>query len=133
MLGRTLSFAPSATPGHVWLQYSIFPHRPGPVRVRPVSIATEQAGPPVTLLAGTQLIAGTDAGLLLSARYGRPLQLWNPGAVPSALPYSSRAQALAVSARLVAYETGCRNEGTAQNLSYERQLRLRRLPDAEGL
>ncbi len=119
VLGRTLSFAPSATPGHVWLQYSIFPHRPGPVRVRPVSIATEQAGPPVTLLPGTQLIAGTDAGLLLSARYGRPLQLWNPGAVPTALPYSSRAQALAVSARLVAYETGCRAEGTAQNLSYE--------------
>ena len=119
VLGRTLSFAPSATPGHVWLQYSIFPHRPGPVRVRPVSIATEQAGPPVTLLPGTQLIAGTDAGLLLSARYGRPLQLWNPGAVPTALPYSSRAQALAVSARLIAYETGCRAEGTAQNLSYE--------------
>jgi hypothetical protein len=119
VLGRTLLFAPSAAPGHVWLQYGIFPHRPGPVRVRSVSIATGQAGPPVTLPAGTQLVAGTDAGLLLSARYGRPLQLWNPGAVPSALPYSSRAQALAVSARLVAYETGCRPEGTAQNLSYE--------------
>ena len=119
VLGKTLPFAPSAVPGHVWLQYGIFPARPGPVRVRPVSVASGQAGPPVTLPAGTQLIAGTDAGLLLSARYGRPMLLWNPGAVPGTLPYSSRAQALAVSPRLVAYETGCRNEGTAQNLSYD--------------
>jgi hypothetical protein len=118
LLGQTLPFAPSAVPGHVWLQYGTFPARPGPVRVRPVSVASGQAGPPVTLPAGTQLIAGTDAGLLLSARYGRPMLLWNPGAVPGTLPYSSRAQALAVSPRLVAYETGCRNEGTAQNLSY---------------
>ncbi len=118
LLGKTLPFAPSAVPGHVWLQYGIFPARPGPVRVRPVSVGSGQAGPPVTLPAGTQLIAGTDAGLLLSARYGRPMLLWNPGAVPGTLPYSARAQALAVSPRLVAYETGCRNEGTAQNLSY---------------
>ena len=118
LLGKTLPFAPSAVPGHVWLQYGIFPARPGLVRVRPVSVASGQAGPPVTLPAGTQLIAGTDAGLLLSARYGRPMLLWNPGAVPGTLPYSSRAQALAVSPRLVAYETGCRTEGTAQNLSY---------------
>jgi hypothetical protein len=118
VLGKTLLFTPSATPGHVWLQYGIFPAQPGPVTVRSVSIADGQAGPPITLPAGTQLIAGTDAGLLLSARYGRPMQLWNPGAVPSVLPYSSRAQAFAVSARLVAYGTGCKNEGTAQNLSY---------------
>jgi hypothetical protein len=118
VLGTTLPFAPSATPGHVWLQYGIFPARRGPVRVRSVSIASGRAGPPVTLPAGTQLIAGTDAGLLLSARYGSPLLLWTPGAMPVSLPYSARAQALAVSARLVAYETGCRNEGTAQNLSY---------------
>jgi hypothetical protein len=118
VLGTTLPFAPSATPGHVWLQSGIYPARRGPVRARLVSIASGRAGPPVTLPAGTQLIAGTDAGLLLSARYGRPMLLWNPGAAPVALPYSPRAQALAVSARLVAYETGCRNEGTAQNLSY---------------
>ena len=104
MLGKTLPFAPSATPGHVWLQYGSF--RTGRARSgcgRSRSPAAGR-GPPITLPAETQLIAGTDAGLLLSARYGRPLQLWNPGAVPSALPYSSRAQALAVSPRLVAYE-----------------------------
>jgi hypothetical protein len=118
VLGKTLPFAPAAAPGHVWLQYGVFPVRPGPVRVRSVSIADGQAGPPIRLPTGTQLIAGTDAGLLLSARYGSPMQLWNPGTAPRTLPYSSRAQAFAVSARLVAYETGCRNEGTAQNLSY---------------
>jgi len=118
-LGKTLPFAPSAAPGHVWLQYGIFPARPGPVRVRSVSIASGQAGPPITLPAGTQLIAGTDAGLLLSARYGSPLQLWNPGTAPRTLPHSARAQGFDVTRQLVAYDTGCRDEETAQSLSYE--------------
>jgi hypothetical protein len=119
VLGQTLPFAPAAAPGHVWLEHGLFPIRPGPVRVQSVSIAGGRRGPLITLPAKTQLIAGTDAGLLLSARYGTALQLWNPGATPVMLPHSRSAQSVAVSPRLVAYDTGCRNETTAQDLSYD--------------
>jgi hypothetical protein len=115
VLGKPLLFAPSATPGHVWLEYGAF--GPGPVRVRLVSIGNRRAAPAITLPAGAQLIAGTDAGLLLSAHGG--LQLWNPGTPPRPLPDSSSAQGFDVSAQLVAYDTGCANKVTGQNLSYE--------------
>jgi hypothetical protein len=70
---------------------------------------------------GTQLIAGTDAGLLLEPRggaVGGPFWLWTPGIAPRALPYSSAAEGFAVSSRLVAFGTDCANPSTAQNLSY---------------
>lgn len=119
VLGKALPFAPAAAAGHVWLEHGLLPIRPGPVRVQSVSIASGRRGPLITLPAKTQLIAGTDAGLLLSARYGTALQLWNPGATPVMLPHSRSAQSVAVSPRLVAYDTGCRNETTAQDLSYD--------------
>jgi hypothetical protein len=117
VLGKTLLFAPSATPGHVWLEYGFFGH--GPNEVRSVDISSGQAGPPIALSGATRLIAGTEAGLLLSARYGSPLQLWNSGTAPRTLPHSARAQGFDVTPQLVAYDTGCRNEATAQSLSYE--------------
>jgi hypothetical protein len=61
-----------------------------------------RAGPPATLPRGTQLIAGTDAGLLLEPRFGEvsgPFWLWTPGTAPKALPYSSSAEGFAVSPR----------------------------------
>ena len=114
VLGKTLLFAPSAAPGQVWLQYGFFGH--GPNTVRSVAVADGHASLPIRLSAGTMLIAGTDAGLLLSA--DNSIQLWNPGGTPTTLPYSSSAQAFAVSPRLVAYDTGCTQEGTAPDLSY---------------
>ena len=117
VLGKTLLFGPAATPGHVWLQYGFFGRGPNVVRL--VRISDGQAGPPIVLSGGTQLIAGTEAGLLLSGRYGSPLQLWNPGTAPSTLPHSVRAEGFDVTRQLIAYNTGCRDEETAQSLSYE--------------
>jgi hypothetical protein len=111
LLGKTLLFAPSATAGHVWLEYGAF--GPGPVTVRSVSIASGRASSPVALPAGTQLMAGTAAGLLLTAHSG--ILLWNPGAAPRLLPASASARGFAVSAQLVAYDTGCADEATSQN------------------
>jgi hypothetical protein len=117
VLGKTLLFAASATPGHVWLEYGFFGQSPN--EVRSVDISSGQAGPPIALPRATQLIAGTEAGLLLSARYGSPLRLWNSGTAPRTLPHSARAQGFDVTPQLVAYDTGCRDEATAQSLSYE--------------
>jgi hypothetical protein len=114
-LGKTQLFAPSATPGQVWLEYGSF--GPGPDTVRPVPIAGGSAGPPIVLPGKAQLIAGTDAGLVLAARHG--IELWNPGAIPRTLPHSASAEGFDVSSRLIAYDTGCRDEQTAPSLSYE--------------
>jgi hypothetical protein len=73
------------------------------------------------LPAGTQLIAGTDAGLLLEPRggaVGGPFWLWTPGTAPRALPYSLAAEGFAVSPRLVAFGTDCASLSTAPSLSY---------------
>jgi hypothetical protein len=121
VLGRTLAFAPSATPGDVWLEYGYYDPKTAAVTVRSVPVADGQTGPPITLPRGTQLIAGTDAGLLLESRFGEvsgPFWLWTPGTVPKALPDSSSAEGFAVSPRLVAYGGNCANPSTAQNLSY---------------
>jgi hypothetical protein len=121
VLGKTLAFAPSVAPGDVWLEYGYYGASPAAVTVRSVSLAGGQRGPLVTLPRGTQLIAGTYAGLLLEPRFGEvggPFWLWTPGTTPKALPYSSSAEGFAVSPRLVAYGSNCANPSTAQSLSY---------------
>jgi hypothetical protein len=121
VLGRTLAFASSAAPGDAWLEYGFYEPSTAAVTVRSVPVASGRAGPPVTLPRGTQLIAGTAAGLLLEPRFGGvsgPFWLWTPGTAPKALPYSSSAEGFAVSPRLVAYGSNCANTSTAQNLSY---------------
>jgi hypothetical protein len=118
-LGKTLLFAPSATPDQVWLQYGFF--GTGSNTVRSVDVVSGHASSPIVLPAGLKLIAGTAAGLLVSPTKGGPgaLQLWKPGATPITLPHSAWAQAFAVSRRFVAYDTGCRGESTAPELSYD--------------
>jgi hypothetical protein len=121
VLGRALAFAPSAAPGDVWLEYGYYDPGAAAVTVQSVPVSGGQAGQPITLPGGTQLIAGTDAGLLLEPRFGHvggPFWLWTPGTAPRALPSSSAAEGFAVSPRLVAYGTGCANPSTAQSLSY---------------
>jgi hypothetical protein len=121
VLGRTLAFAPSAAPGDVWLEYGYYEPGTAAVTVRSVPVAGGRPGPPITLPRGTQLIAGTDAGLLLEPRFGAvggPFWLWAPGTAPKSLPYSSSAEGFAVSSRLVAYGSNCANPSTAQSLSY---------------
>lgn len=118
-LGNARAFAPSAAPGDVWLEYGS--SQPGAVTIRSVPVSGGQPGPPVTLPSGTQLIAGTAAGLLLEPRDGAvrgPFWRWTPGTAPRALPHSPSAEGFAVSRRLVAYGTDCANSSTAQNLSY---------------
>ena len=85
VLGKALAFAPSAARGDVWLEYGSYQASAAAVRVRSVPVAGGPPGPPITLPRGTQLIAGTDAGLLLeprSSEVGGPFWLWNPGTAP---------------------------------------------------
>jgi hypothetical protein len=114
LLGRTVYFAPSGRPGHIWLMDDVLGRREVAWLV-PVS--TGRPGSPITLPRGTQLIAGTDAGLLLAA--GNALELWNPGSSARTLPHSKSAQGYTVSPRLVAYDTGCANPETSPDLSYD--------------
>lgn len=121
VLGNTLAFAPSAAPGDVWLEYGYYQSGATALTARSVPVAGGRHGPPLTLPRGTQLIAGTDAGLLLEPLGGEvrgPFWLWTPGAAPRALPYSSSAEGFAVSPRLVAYGSSCANPSTGQYLSY---------------
>jgi hypothetical protein len=121
VLGETLAFAPSATPGDVWLEYGYYEPSTAAVTIRSVPVTGGRAGAPVTLPRGTQLIAGTAAGLLLEPRFAGvsgPFWLWTPGTAPKTLPYSSSAEGFAVSQGLVAYGSNCASRSTAQNLSY---------------
>jgi hypothetical protein len=121
LLGTALAFAPSATPGDVWLEYGAYDPDAGVVTVQSVPVTGGAAGPSITLPAGTQLVSGTDTGLLLEPRgaeVGGPFWLWAPGAAPEELPDSASAEGFAVSPRLAAYGTDCANPSTAQSLSY---------------
>jgi len=113
VLGRTLYFAPSGQRGHIWLVYDALARRE---IIQQVPVGAGQPGSPITLPRGTQLVAGTDTGLLLAA--GNGLELWSPGSARLTLPHSKAAQGFTVSPRLVAYDTGCANPGTSPNLSY---------------
>jgi hypothetical protein len=117
-IGTSPFFAPSAAPGHVWLQSGSFGH--GRSTVRQADISSGHTGPAITLPKGAWLVEGTDAGLLLRDRRER-LELWNPGAQPTALPHSALSgfEGFDASARLVAYGSGCISYETARNASYE--------------
>jgi hypothetical protein len=135
VLGATGFFAPSAAPGHVWLVRFHGYQGHVPARVQSVPVAGGRPGPVITLPAdAVNLVEGTSAGLLVEVQrrlahnylfFG--LALWNPGALPVALPYSpSWGDGFAADARLIAYGTGCRSEVTAANTGYDacRTLRL---------
>jgi hypothetical protein len=111
MLARTPFFYPSATPGRVWLS--------GTRTIRLVPVAGGQPGPPIKLPKGSQLVAGTDAGLLIWPASG-VLAVWHPGGALRPLPYApSWGEGFDVSARLVAYGTGCSAKETSAGAAYE--------------
>jgi hypothetical protein len=113
-LGPDGAFAPAATPGHIWKYASGHPDHP---TVRLVAVTGGRPGPAVTLPRGTQLLAGTKAGLLLDAPAGHgqtDLALWRPGTAPRTLPHSAAYRWAGADARLVAYATGCRIPVTAK-------------------
>jgi len=112
LLARTWSFAPSVTPGHVWLQHD--PLGPGHNYVRLVAVPGGQAGPPIDLPRNDEVLAGTDGGLLVQVNGGR-LELWNQDATPVVLPFSRLPYPLAASARMIAYDTGCREVSVGHN------------------
>ncbi len=118
VLGKALAFAPSAARGDVWLEHGSYQPGAPAVTVRSVPVAGGPPGPPITLPTGTQLVAGTDAGLLLEPRSGEvggPFWLWTPGTAPRPLPHSSSAEGFDVTRRLVAYGSDCANPSTARN------------------
>jgi hypothetical protein len=121
VLGPTPFFAPSATPGDVWL----FRDRNGPrnqVQGWQVPVSGGAPSPPITLPAEANLpvVRGTDAGLLLQVAQG--LALWNPGSEPRRLPYSPSSgvsDGFDASSRLVAYGTRCTSQSTAPDAAQE--------------
>ena len=121
VLGPTPFFAPSATPGYVWLFRSRNGMQ-GPIQAWQVPVAGGAPSPSVILPAGAYLpaVRGTDAGLLLQVPRG--LALWNPGSKPRLLPYSTAggiSDGFDATARLIAYGTGCTGRATAPNAAYE--------------
>jgi len=121
VLGRTPFFAPSATPGHVWL-FRVLRGKPIRIQARLVPITGGPPGPPITLPAGTVLpvVRGTDAGLLLQAGRDLSLALWNPGSPLRTLPYAtSESDGFDATSRLVAYGSGCKTQGTSAHALYE--------------
>lgn len=108
-------FAPSATPGHVWLVYYRDFADGGPVQAREVPVAGGPAGPAVFMPAHTALVLrGTDAGFLLETRHGSSLGLamWRPGSTPQNLPdMPARGDGISdgfdATARIIAYGTRC--------------------------
>ena len=129
VLAKTPFFLPSAVPGHVWLGGL---QRPNALRhvARLASVTGGPLGPPVTLPPDTQMIRGTVGGLLLEnfSGHGSGLELWNPGSVSRALPFTSNPfGGFGASARLVEYATGCRSRnGSAASGGYDacRMLRI---------
>ncbi len=110
------TFAPSASPGQVWLETAGAPpasDRGGSSRavVQSVSVGDGKRGPVIVLPEGTNLVEGTDAGLLLESRHGdvELFELWTPGAEPRQLAHLSESGAwFAADPRVAAYASGCR-------------------------
>jgi hypothetical protein len=107
-------FAPSATPDHVWLVRAGASSQLG---VQSAPVTGGRVGPFIRLPAGSQVVAGTDAGLLLEARDG-DLVVWRPGARPTTIasPPDSY-EGFGTSARLVAYGARCRSETVTVDVS----------------
>lgn len=119
-VGDTGFFAPSATPGRVWLLRFLGGHLgEGPVRTWSAPLSGGAASPALTLPAGAKLlIRGTDGGLLMQGRPGQiyRLALWTPGSAPRNLPGSRESgisDGFDATARLVAYGSGCQTRETA--------------------
>jgi hypothetical protein len=125
---KTPFFAPSAVLDHVWLGGLQHPNAARHV-ARLASVTGGQLGPPVTLPPDTQLIRGTDGGVLLQnfSVNGPGLELWNPGSRPRALPFTPNPfDGFGASARLVEYATRCisRNGSTSGSYDACRMLRI---------
>jgi hypothetical protein len=114
ILASTPFFIPAAQPGYVWL--------PGARNtIRLAAASGGPPGPPIVLPPGSQPIAGTDAGLLLTTNSGL-LELWQPGSAPRSLPGSAASgltDGFGVSPRLVAYGVGCADIGISPSAPYE--------------
>ena len=116
LLGNADYIAPSASPGRVWLMtadggMAYDPHHAFQEVVRSVSAASGQTGPAIKLPQGTNLVEGTQAGLLLSSGYfGGAITLWTPGTRPRHLACRPPDNSLwfAADAQLIAFGTGCR-------------------------
>ena len=121
VLGTTPFFAPSATPESVWLESELT----GNVSVRSVRVSGGPPGPPIAPPNGTDLVEGTDAGLLLTGGALDRLQLWTPGESPKTLPFSpSFSDGFAAGPLLIAYGSDCTNSvtskaGSEPNAGYE--------------
>jgi hypothetical protein len=114
ILGSTPFFAPSATPGSVWLESNLS----GIVRVREVKVSGGPPGPAFTLPDGSRLVEGTDAGLLLTGGPLGRLELWKPGGSPRTPPYSpSFNDGFDASPILIAYGSDCFNGVTSKSSS----------------
>ncbi len=103
-------FFPAAQSGYVWLDTTS--------GFRLAAAGGGKLGPPVKPPAGSQPIAGTDAGLLLSSAAGQT-ELWRPGSAPVTLPGSNSYDGFGVTSRLVAYGTGCTDVGIKPYAPYE--------------
>jgi hypothetical protein len=108
-------FAPSATPGRVWLVYYRNYADGGPVRAREVPVGAGPTGPAVLMPARTALVVrGTKVGFLLETRHGLSLSLalWRPGRAPENLPLlPARGDGISdgfdATAGMIAYGTRC--------------------------
>jgi hypothetical protein len=108
---RTLAcggfFAASATPDHVWL---VRASETSQVGVRSAPVNGGRVGPLIRVPAGTRVVTGTDAGLLLEARNG-DLEVWRSGVRPTTIasPPDSY-EDFGTSDRLVVYGARCTSD-----------------------
>jgi hypothetical protein len=115
---RTLAcggfFAASATPDHVWLVRASATSQVG---VRSAAVSGGRLGPLIRLPAGTRVVTGTDAGLLLEADNG-DLEVWRPGLRPTTIvsPPDSY-EDFGASDRLVAYGARCTSDTVTVGVS----------------
>lgn len=108
LLGQATYVTPSATPGEVWLVRSHYPYTQ--TTIQSASVKSGRHGPLVTLPQRTDLLRGTDAGLLLAKRNGE-LELWRPGGVPRVVANDGTwpDHVFASGSGLLAFGSGCRN------------------------
>src|SRR5579859_140784 len=119
VLGSTFQFAPAAAPGRVWLIRGT-PLNPE-TSARSVQVAGGPPGRAVRLPAGSFLVEGTDAGLLLISRRG-DLELWMPGrGAPAKLAHlpGGVEDGFAADNHIVAYGIRCGTLGTSASAEFQ--------------
>ena len=135
VLGRAGAFAPSASPGDVWLEQGSEQPGAAAVRIRSVAVSGGRRGPPIALPDGTKRVAGTDAlappGAARNEVRG-PYWLWDSR-------YRAQAAALFVgrprasrSARGWSPTAATAPTPGRHEPELRRELRLLRLPDSAG-